>query len=257
MTCWTGVCYGFDDDKNGGKSVNRVLEAIAQGRIARGYQINFAAPEVIEILGPLDFDFVWIDGEHGAIGLRDLENLCRAAELVRATVIARVPDIRASTVLGYLDRGVNGIVGPHIATGDDAQRLVDACYFGPRGTRSFGGNRGCRYDYGIDDKAEYYRQCNDDMLVCALLEDAGVSEALDDILAVDGIDYFHIGANDFAQGLGYPGESARAEVTAEMDAVYQRIRAAGRRVETDIMCRAPVKTLLVEAASRFLDEYQA
>ena len=38
--------------------VNRVLEAIGEGRIANGYQLNFASPEIIEILGPLGFDFV-------------------------------------------------------------------------------------------------------------------------------------------------------------------------------------------------------
>ncbi len=232
---------------------NRVLDAIAAGRIACGYQLSFPSSEVVEILATLDFDFVWLDGEHGPFEVRDVESICRAAELAGATVVARVPDTRAPTILGYLDRGVRGIVGPHVATREDAERLVDACYFGPLGTRSYGGARGCQHDLGIGDKAEYYRRCNEGMLVCALLEDAGVVEALDGILEVEGIDYFHVGANDFAQGLGFPGEPDHPEVRAAIASVHDRIRAAGRRVEIDVMRRQPVKTLLYEAARRFAE----
>jgi 2-keto-3-deoxy-L-rhamnonate aldolase RhmA len=48
------------------------------------------------------------------------------------TATARVPDIGSSTILRYLDRGIMGILGPHIAT-DDALQLVRTCHFGPLG----------------------------------------------------------------------------------------------------------------------------
>ena len=81
-----------------------------------------------------------------------------------------------------------GALGPHIATEADARQLVRACYFGPLGERSFGANRGTDYNAGIADKAAYYREANEQMLVCALLEDAAVLDNLDIILAVPGID---------------------------------------------------------------------
>jgi 2-keto-3-deoxy-L-rhamnonate aldolase RhmA len=40
------------------------------------------------------------------------------------TTIARVPDIGSSTILRYLDRGIMGISGPHIASEADARQLV-------------------------------------------------------------------------------------------------------------------------------------
>ena len=67
---------------------------------------------MIDILGKLDFDFVFIDGEHGPFGFNQLEDLCRTAERHNLTTIARVPDIGASTILRYLDRGIMGILGP-------------------------------------------------------------------------------------------------------------------------------------------------
>ena len=78
------------------------------------------------------------------------------------TPIARVPNIQSSTVLQYLDRGIQGIIGPHISTRADAEQLVRACYFGPLGERSFGGNRGCDYDFELTDKAaELLKQIDD------------------------------------------------------------------------------------------------
>jgi 2-keto-3-deoxy-L-rhamnonate aldolase RhmA len=186
------------------KQANRVKAAMRAGRKAHGYNLSFPSPWVIDILGKLDFDFVFIDGEHGPFGLDQLEDLCRTAERHNLTPIARVPDIGSSTILRYLVRGIMGILGPHIATEADARQLARACYFGPLGERSFGANRGIDYNAGIADKAAYYREANEQMLVCALLEDVAVLENLDAILSVPGIDLYSIGPNDFAQSLRYP-----------------------------------------------------
>jgi 2-keto-3-deoxy-L-rhamnonate aldolase RhmA len=172
------------------KQPNRVKAAMRAGHKAYGYSLSFPSPWVIDILGKLDFDYVFIDGEHGPFGLDQLEDLCRTAERYNVTPIARVPDIGASTILRYLDRGIMGILGPHIATDADARQLVRACYFGPLGERSFGANRGTDYNAGIADKAAYYREANEQMLVCALLEDAAVLDNLDAILSVPGIDLY-------------------------------------------------------------------
>jgi len=145
-------------------------------------------------------------------------------------------------------------MGPHIATQADAEQLVKACYFGPLGERSFGGNRGCDYDFELTDKKTYYRQCNDNMLVGALLEDKGVLENLDEILTVKGIDYFAIGPNDFAQGLGFPGEPDHPEVLAAMEEVNTRIQTAGGRVRENVMRSDWVKTMLIDSARKLKTE---
>ena len=232
--------------------VNRVKQAIRDGRTATGFSLCFPSTHVIEVLGRLDFDFVWLDGEHGPFGLAAIEEHCRAAELCGVTPIARVPNIESSTILQYLDRGIQGILGPHIACRADAEQLVRACYFGPIGERSFGGNRGCDYDHELGDKVQWYRETNENMLVGALLEDAGVIDNLDEILAVEGIDYFSIGPNDFAQGLGKPGEGFTPEVQQVIAEVYDRIRAAGRAVGDDITRRVDVKNSLLSLGSDFL-----
>jgi 2-keto-3-deoxy-L-rhamnonate aldolase RhmA len=129
---------------------------------------------------------------------------------------------------------------------------VRACYFGPFGERSFGANRGTDYNAGIPDKAAYYREANEQMLVCALLEDVAVLDNLDAILAVPGIDLYSIGPNDFAQSLGYPGQPDHPEVVTAMQEITRRIQQAGGMMQRDVMEGAWVSDMLLAAGRRIL-----
>lgn len=235
------------------KQDNRVIGALKEGRVAYGFNLIFPSAHVVEILGMLDFDFVWLDGEHGPFTLENIEDICRTADAAGMTTIARVPDVNASTILRFLDRGVQGIYGPHIATKEDAQKLVDACYFGPQGQRSFGANRGTGYWHDIPDLKAYYQNCNDNMLVGALLEDQGSIDNIDEILEVDGIDYFGIGPNDFSQGIGYPGEPGHPEVKRATRELTERIRGAGRRMVADVLESEWITTILIDGGRKVLD----
>ena len=226
-----------------------------EGRKAKGYNLTFPSPHVIEILGRLDFDYVWIDGEHGPFGQTELEETVRGIEAAGATPVARVESVNASTVLQYLDRGIQGVTGPHIASGEDAEALVDACYFGPVGQRSFGGNRGTNYTFTPEpwgDKTAYYKDSNDNMLVGALLEDQGSIDNIDDILAVEGIHHFGIGPNDFAQGIGYPGQPEHPDVVKAINELSDYIRSKGRLMTGDIMSSAWIHDILLTSAGDFL-----
>jgi 2-keto-3-deoxy-L-rhamnonate aldolase RhmA len=234
---------------------NRVIQAMKQGRKALGYNITYPSVWDIEILGRLDFDFVWIDGEHGPFGYSELEETVRAVEAAGATAVARVENVNQSTILQYLDRGIQGILGPHIASGEDAEALVDACYFGPRGKRSFGGNRGTNYTFTPDpwgDKTAYYKDSNDNMLVGALLEDQGAVDNIDDILKVEGIHHFGIGPNDFAQGIGYPGQPEHPDVVKVMNELSDYIHSKGRLMSGDIMTSVWIHDLLLSSGDDFM-----
>jgi len=238
---------------------NRVVTALREGRKAYGFQLTFPAPQIIEIMAPLDFDYVWLDCEHGPFSLQDVEHACRTAESVGITPIGRVPSIQSHVVLQYLDRGMKGIMGPHIATRADAEQLVRACKFGPEGDRSYGANRGTRYDF-VDpgpedwaDRRDYYRYSNDNMLVGALLEDAQVIDELEGILEVHGIDYFGVGHNDFGQSIGKPGMGDSPEVQRAQAEIYDRIRAGGGRVGEDFMVANWVHSMLLDGGRRIVE----
>ncbi len=239
---------------------NRVVQAMKSGRVAYGFNYTFPSPWIIEILGRLEFDFVWIDGEHGPFSLDQLEETCRVAEQFNMTPVARVPNIEQSTILQYLDRGVMGIMGPHIGTREQAEQLVRACYFGPTGERSFGGNRGTLYTMTPEpwgDKRAFYKEANDNMLVGALLEDQAAVDNIDDILKVKGIHYFGIGPNDFAQGIGLPGQPEAAATVKVMNDLKSRIRKAGGKMGDEFMRSIWVHSLLIDGGREYLKARQA
>ena len=114
---------------------NSVKHAAATGDRVRGIHLTFPATAVIEVLVSERLDFVYIDGEHGRFDWRDIEIMCITAERHGLTPIARIPDPSSATITRFLDRGVRGIVVPHVESVDDANRVVDAAYFAPMGTR--------------------------------------------------------------------------------------------------------------------------
>ena len=230
---------------------NNIVTKMRAGEKAFGCTFVFPSAELIDLAGLAGFDFVFLDGEHGSFTTETIETLCRAADLAGLTPIARVPETTAPAILRFLDRGVMGIMGPHICTAADACRLAEACRFTPEGKRSFGSGRGT--DYGVPTpRCDSMAQINAQLLVIALLEDVEALDNLSEILAVDGIDLFHFGPNDLAQSMGLSGLPDHPKVKAAMEKGTSQIHASGKRMMDDVMASVRVAEMFLEAARAFL-----
>jgi 2-keto-3-deoxy-L-rhamnonate aldolase RhmA len=226
---------------------NAIKLAIAEQRKMRGFHLTFPAPGIIELMAIVGIDYLYIDGEHGAFDNRDIEYACVAAERHGITAIARVPDPSAATICRFLDRGVKGIVVPHVDSLDDAKAVIDAAYFGPTGNRSFGGNRPL-FTAGIKDMAAHFAQSNQDVCVSIMIETRGALEAAGAIAALPGIDYMSFGLSDLSQSLGHTGHPEHPEVMRAVDEASAAIRAAGKPVREDFVTVGWVNDLLVRGA---------
>ena len=72
-------------------------------KLADGQPVTVIAPfassaGLVEMLGYLGFDGVFIDGEHGPPGWEDIEHMCRAADLAGYSSILRVHRNDAATI---------------------------------------------------------------------------------------------------------------------------------------------------------------
>jgi 2-keto-3-deoxy-L-rhamnonate aldolase RhmA len=231
------------------KSGNAIKRAIAENCRIRGFHLTFPAPGVIELMALAPIDYVYLDGEHGAFDVRDLEACAIAAELHGITAIARVPDSEPSTIARFLDRGLKGVVVPHVESVDEAKRVIDSAYYGPRGDRSFGGARPL-FVAGIPDKTAHLACENENVCVSIMIETVAALAAAGDIAALDGIDYMSFGMMDLAQSLGYPGNPAAAEVKAAVADASARIHAAGKPVREDFITVGWVNDLLLAGAKQ-------
>jgi 2-keto-3-deoxy-L-rhamnonate aldolase RhmA len=231
---------------------NSLKDAIKNGTKAYGVRLTVPSPEIVDMLQPAGLDFVFIDAEHGVFDMPSIENICRAADLVGLTPIARVPDITDGTITQFLDRGIRGIIGPHIANKDNALQLVSATRFGPLGRRSFGGGRGANYMSGIDDLPAFMKKCDESVIVGAMMESRDAIDNLEDILSVEGIDYLMFGPADFAQDLGYAGDLKHPDVMKVADGAIDRIHSAGRLMREDFMVVANIKNFILDGATAFV-----
>ena len=96
---------------------NTTKAKLAEGKVVFGAIISCYAPDLVELFGAIGYDFVFIDCEHGPANLDQVEHMVRAAEVFGITPITRVPNHDDSTILQFLDRGVQGVIVPHVNTG--------------------------------------------------------------------------------------------------------------------------------------------
>lgn len=233
---------------------NKLKKAIEHGRIATGFHLNYGAPKIIELLGNLDFDFVYLDGEHGTLDTRDVEESCRAAELYDLTVICRVPQCDPNLISTYLNLGVQGIIVPHVDCRADAERAVDACFMEPLGHRPNGGSRSNRYWHGAADLPSAIGEVNRNISLSIQLESAESLANLDEILSVENVDYYTIGKRDLAQSLGFPRTPGPfpEQLTAKVKSMEERIRVRGGRMKDDVMRLERVNKFILDGGKKFL-----
>jgi 4-hydroxy-2-oxoheptanedioate aldolase len=209
---------------------NTAKAKLKAGQAIIGPIVNFSSPQLVEIAGRAGFDFVFIDCEHGAIGLDECENLVRAADVVGLSTIVRVPENNPQQILRYLDLGAHGVQVPHLTTRDDALRAVDASKYQPQGSRGMGGGRSGDYGLGPLTGQALLAFANQHTWVSGMIEDQEGIRNLDQILTVDGLDIIAIGPNDLASSLGHPGNPGHPEVQKTIDEIVQQARAAGKAV---------------------------
>ena len=200
---------------------NRVKQKLAAGGIATILS-GTNEPDLIDQLGTLDVDGIWLEGEHGAVDYADLGNLTRACDLWGKTSVVRVMDNDYATIYRTLDRGAQGIVVPHVDTRAEAEAFVAAAKFAPVGKR---GMFTSRQGFGVGD---YLKTANDQSLLIALIEDIAAVRNLDDIVKVDHIDVFFVAPNDLATSMGHIGNMGHPDVQQTVDNAVTKIVQAGR-----------------------------
>src|SRR5690348_14885368 len=109
---------------------NRVKDKLAAGQLATIVS-GTNDPDLIDQLGTLDVDGIWLEGEHGGVDYADLGNLTRACDLWGKTSVVRVMDNDYATIYRTLDRGAQGICVPHVNTRAEAESAVEAAKFAP------------------------------------------------------------------------------------------------------------------------------
>lgn len=163
-----------------------------------GTVVSIPSAAVVEALGPSQYDAICIDAEHAPLSVDRLEALLVASDLAGKAAIVRVPEV-GHYISRVLDLGAAGVIIPRVETGEDAREAVERTRFAPEGKRGVGAGRGAAYGAHL---IEYVARANAQVMLAIQIETRDGLLAIDEILAVPGIDAVVVGPFDLATSLG-------------------------------------------------------
>jgi 4-hydroxy-2-oxoheptanedioate aldolase len=203
---------------------NRVRARLEAGETVLTAWLTTGSTLVAEAVARAGFDAVTLDLQHGAIDAGEMLGLLQAIAAADAVALVRVGWNDPALVMKALDLGAWGVICPMIESADDVRRFVGACRYPPVGNRSYGPTRG-RLVHG----ESYGRIADAQVLTFAMIETRRALEALEEIVAVPGLDGVFVGPSDLSLALGGPAGSDWLEgpVPAALDHVLACCDGAG------------------------------
>jgi 4-hydroxy-2-oxoheptanedioate aldolase len=169
----------------------------AKGEVTVNGWLSIPASFSAEVMAHQGFDSLTVDMQHGVVDYQVAVTMLQAISTTPVIPLARVPWNDPGRLMKILDAGVYGVICPMISTREQAEALVQACRYPPRGFRSWGPVRASIYA-GTD----YGDHANQDVLVIPMIETAQALENLDEILSVPGVDAVYVGPSDLSLALG-------------------------------------------------------
>lgn len=188
---------------------------LRQNDLLIGAMLTIPAPEVAEMIAKCGFDWLFMDGEHGALSILEWQRMMQAVG-GRCPNVLRVPGCTEQDIKKALDIGADGIIVPMVNDAGQAQQAVDWSKYPPRGRRGIGLARA--QGYGLD-FGDYMATADDGIALIVQAEHIDAVDNIEAITQVDGIDAVFIGPYDLSASMGKTGEVEDPEVVAAIDRV--------------------------------------
>lgn len=188
---------------------------LRQNDLLIGTMLTIPAPEVAEMIAKCGFDWLFMDGEHGALSILEWQRMMQAVG-GRCPNVLCVPGCTEQDIKKALDIGADGIIVPMVNDAGQAQQAVDWSKYPPRGRRGIGLARA--QGYGLD-FGDYMATADDGIALIVQAEHIDAVDNIEAITQVDGIDAVFIGPYDLSASMGKTGEVEDPEVVAAIDRV--------------------------------------
>jgi 2-keto-3-deoxy-L-rhamnonate aldolase RhmA len=201
-----------------------IKEKLRGGGLVTGFWSQSGSPVVAEIFSQADVDFIALDMEHGEVDDAAFAAFARSMRGA-AVPLARIQENSVIAIRRALDAGAEGVIVPLVNTAEEAAAAAAAVSYPPAGVRGYAF---CRANGWGQRFADYVEAFPERALLIAMIETAQAVSAIDDILAVDGVDGVLIGPYDLSGSYGVAGELGHASVLQAMDAVLQTCRRRGK-----------------------------
>ena len=188
-----------------------------------GTMVTLASAASAEVLASLGFDWLFIDGEHGPLETRELNEILQAVSHKTACIV-RVPEAAEVPIKKALDLGAHGIIVPQVNTPEQAANVVRWSRYAPEGARGVGLARAHGYGQSF---REYLSAANREIAVIVQAEHVRAVENIEAIVRTPGVDAVLLGPYDLSASLGRMGEIDHPDVVKAISRVTDACNAAG------------------------------
>lgn len=166
-----------------------------------GVIISMPSVNMAQVLCAAGFDWMFIDMEHGPIGIESAHAIITATNGTTTTPIVRVPWNLHWLVKPVLDAGAMGIIVPTIRSAEEAAAAVRAVRYPPVGKRGFGPFY-ASLRFG-ETMATYVEPADREILCVLLIEHKDAVDDIERIVEVAGVDVCLIAPFDLSMSYGY------------------------------------------------------
>ena len=189
-----------------------------------GSWVTLGHPSIAEIMAAAGFDWLVLDMEHSVLELSEVQTLIQVLDSKHCPAIVRLTSNHPDQIKRVMDAGATGLMVPMIKSAANAKEAVSSMYYPPRGQRGVGLARAQGYGHSF----QAYRQwLENNAVVIVMIEHIDAVKAIDDILAVPGVDGYIIGPYDLSGSMGRPGDLNHPDVQAAITQIMQ----AGHRAQ--------------------------
>lgn len=210
---------------------NLVKAKIEDGDRPLGTFFHTGSEVTAEVLGYAGLDYYIIDTEHGPFDTESAADYIRAGKFAGSTPFVRVKDSSRASILKMLDAGAMGLIIPNVRSLAEAREIVQWGKYFPVGQRGIAMTSGTGYwqqDWARAGLDNYMRISNVETMLIPQCETVGCLEAIEQIVALDGVDGIFVGPFDLSAALGKPGDFSNPAHVAAIERVVNACRAAGK-----------------------------
>jgi 2-keto-3-deoxy-L-rhamnonate aldolase RhmA len=209
---------------------NSVKEKLARGEVVASMTVRLVpGVEIVRIAKSAGFDTLYIDMEHSALSMASASQICIMALEAGIPAFVRVPANTPEYISRVLDGGALGVIAPGVRSAAEARSVVAAAKYPPLGERGLAPGLP-HLQYRTFPAAEALPAMNDAIMVIVQFESAAALAAMEEIVAVPGVDMILIGVNDMLADLGLPGQYDHPKVEEAYSKTIKACRARGKHV---------------------------
>lgn len=183
--------------------ISRIRQLLETGQTLWMVNPGGASVDVVDMMANVGAKCLFIDCERTAVGIESVTALARCAQSHGMAALVRTESMQREILVRYLDRGIDGIVVPHVETVEQLKSIGEVVAYVTKGmaTKTFS---------------------------IAQIESQAAIENVAALAADKSIDGFLVGPNDLAHSMGFAGDTSRPELMKAIDGVVATLQQHGR-----------------------------